>query len=68
MILSVFRVTIILYETGQLFIGYVVVRGDLETVLKSMTWDSKFKKGELTAMVWEVQDLVKELRDVGVLF
>ena len=60
--------TIILYETGQLFSGYVVVRGDSETVLKSMTWDNKFKKGELTAMVWEVQDLVKELKDVWVLF
>ena len=42
--LSVVRALVILYEMGQLLTRYVVVRGGLETILKFMTQDNKFKK------------------------
>ena len=68
MMLSIVRVLVFLYETGQLLTRYIVVKGDSETFLKFMTRDNKVKKAELAAMVQEVQELVKELRGIKVLF
>ena len=52
--LSVVRALVILYEMGQLLTRCVVVRGDLEAILKFMTRDNKVKKAELVAVVREV--------------
>ena len=46
---------------------YSIVRSYLEIKVKFMIQDNKVKKAKLAAMVWEVQELVKELRGVGVL-
>ena len=57
--MSVVRALVILYEMGQLLTRCVVMRGNLETVLKFMIRDNKVKKAELAAVVREVQELVK---------
>ena len=57
--MSLVRVLVILYETGQLLTRCLVMRGDSKTILKFMTQDNKVKKAELAAVVWEVQELVK---------
>ena len=59
---------VVLYEIGQLLSRYIVVIGDSKTILKIVTQDNKVKKAELLAMVWEVRELVKELRAIRVLF
>ena len=51
MILSVVKTLVILYETGQLLARFVTMRGDLETILKFITWERKVKKAELAAIV-----------------
>ena len=67
MTLSVVRALVTFYETGQLLTRYAVVKGNLEIILKFMTQDNKVKKAELATMVQEMQELVKELRDIRVL-
>ena len=60
--LSVLRAQCILYMIGQLLVKLVVVRGDLEIVIKFIICGNKVKNSELAAMVQEVQELVKLLR------
>ena len=62
------RALIILNETIQLLVGYIVMRGDSDTVLKFVAGDKNVKKVELSALVWEVLELVKEVRGIRVLF
>ena len=62
------RALIILNETIQLSVGYIVMRGDSDTVLKFVAGDKNVKKVELSALVWEVLELVKEVRGIRVLF
>ena len=59
--MSVVRALYTLYLIGYLLARLVVVRGNLETMIKFMIHYYKVRKPELAPMVWEVQELFKEL-------
>ena len=52
--LSVVRLLCTLYAMGQLLVKLIVVKGNLETMLKLISCDNKVKNFELEAMIWEV--------------
>ena len=67
-ILSIVKALYTLYVVGQLLVRLVVIRGDIETMIRSLPHDNKVKKVKLVAMVQEVQELVKKLKGIWVLF
>ena len=59
--MSVVRALYTPYVIGYLLSRLVVVRGNLETMIKFMIHYHKVRKPELAPMFWEVQELFKEL-------